>query len=257
MLQGLFATEHDGAQKLQTYWRNGSFAEKVLVPIENVHPIPESLLERYSPSQLLELTTICIPYGGLLAGNLEPGQRVMVQPATGHFGAGGVAIAIAMGASSVLAVGRNRTVLNELVKKFGPRVKPVIVEGNASDTSVYADVEPVDMVLNLYPPGSPVESTAYALSSLKSGGTLVLMGGIRDNVPLPYTELMLRCISVKGQFMYPSSAVKKVIGLIDAGLLDLSLFEQKTFKLEDVTEAVEFSASKENRGWLYTTVVEP
>lgn len=75
MLQGLFAAEQDGGQKLQSYWRNGAFAEKVLVPIENVHLLPEYLLERYSPCKLSILNTTLVPYGGLLAGNLEAGQR--------------------------------------------------------------------------------------------------------------------------------------------------------------------------------------
>ena len=75
MLQGLFAAEQNGGQKLQSYWRNGAFAEKILVPLENIHPLPESLLEKYTPAQLSEINSTLVPYGGLLAGNLEPGQK--------------------------------------------------------------------------------------------------------------------------------------------------------------------------------------
>jgi alcohol dehydrogenase len=181
----------------------------------------------------------------------------MIQPATGHFGGAAVAVAIAMGASAVLAVGRNNKVLNDLVAKFGPRVKPVVVEGNPSDKDVYGSLEPVDMTLNMYPPGTPSANVGYGLSALKSGGTLVLMGGVRDDVAIPYSEMMLRNLVVKGQFMYPPSAVKKMIGLIEAGLLDLNAFEEKAFKIGDVLEAVEYSASKGSKAFMFSTVLEP
>jgi alcohol dehydrogenase len=256
MLQGLFALEENGGQKLQAYWRNGAFAEKLLCPVENVYPMPETLLEKYGAGKLAWLNTTLVPYGGLLAGGLEAGQRVMVQPATGHFGAAAVAVAVAMGASAVFAVGRNQGVLDELVKKFGPRVKPVVVTGRDSDEEVYASLE-ADMTLNLYPPGSPTDAIIYGLMALKPGGTLVLMGGVQDVIPIPYSELMRNSITIKGQFMYPPSAVLKMIGLVEAGLLDLNAFDEKMFKMDDVLEAVEFSASKENRGWLYQVVLEP
>jgi alcohol dehydrogenase len=255
MLQGLFASDHNGGQTLQQYWRNGSWAEKVLVPIENIHPLPETLLDRYAVTQLTEINTVMVPYGGLLAGGLEAGQRVMIQPATGHFGAAAVAVAVAMGASVVYAVGRNVTVVNELVAKFGPRVKPVVVQGTKEDTEVYAKLE-VDMTLNLYPPGTPSENVGYGIAALKEGGTLVLMGGIVDPVTFPYGEMMQKCLTVKGQFMSPPTAIKKMIGMVESGVLDLSAFEQKVFKFEDVLEAVEVSASGENRGWLYSVVME-
>jgi hypothetical protein len=38
-----------------------------------------------------------------------------------------------------------------------------------------------------------------------------------------------------------------VIGLIEAGLLDLNAFEGKSFKLDNVLDAVEYSASSQNR----------
>jgi len=212
MLQGWIAQEENGGQKLQAYWRNGSFAEKILCPMENVHAIPETLLQKYGRWKLAWLSSALVPYGGLLAGGLEAGQRVIVQPATGHFGAAAVAVAIAMGASSVLAVGRNKGVLEELVKKFGARVKPVVITGKASDKETYASLD-VDMSINLYPPGSPTDAIVYGLSALKSGGTLVLMGGVLEPIPIPYMEVMRKSITIKGQFMYPRSAVPKMIGL--------------------------------------------
>ena len=256
MLQGLIALEEDGGQKLQAYWRHGAFAEKLLCPLENVHPIPERLLEKYGPGKLTCLGSTLVPYGGLLAGGLEPGQRVMIQPATGHFGAAAVAAAVAMGASAVFAVGRNRGVLYELVKRFGERVKPVVTTGTESDKDVYAQLD-LDMTLNLYPRGVPADGVVHGLSALKSGGTLVLMGGGQEAIPIPYSDLMHNCITIKGQYMHPRSTVPKMIRLAEVGLVDLNVFDEKRFKLENVLEALDFSASKENRRWLYQVILEP
>ena len=85
--------------------------------MENVHPIPESLLERYGVGKWAWLSTTLVPYGGFLAGTLEAGQRDMVQPATGHFGAAAVAVAIAMGASTVFAAGNVLNAWSEICAK--------------------------------------------------------------------------------------------------------------------------------------------
>jgi alcohol dehydrogenase len=254
MLQGLFATEDNGGQKVQEYYRNGSWAEKVLVPVENVHPIPEELLNKFGVAKLTQINVALVPYGGFLSGGLEPGQKVMIQPATGHFGAAGVAVAIAMGAT-VYAVGRNSSILNSLVEKLGKRVIPVPVKGTEEDKSVYDKLQ-VDMILNIYPRGAPVENVAWGFEALKPGGTLVLMGGIHDDIALSYEQVMQKNTTVKGQFMFHSSAVGKMIELVQGGLLDLDIFEEKTFKLDEILDAVKYAASEDNRGWLYSTVLE-
>lgn len=38
-----------------------------------------------------------MPYGGLLAADLRPGETVPISGATGHFGSAAVAVALAMG----------------------------------------------------------------------------------------------------------------------------------------------------------------
>jgi alcohol dehydrogenase len=105
MLQGWIA-RGEGAQKLQTYFRNGAFAEKVLVPLENAVELVH--MQAMDPAKLTWLNTLLVPYGVLLAANVQPRQVVMVNGATGHFGSAGVAVAVAMGAERVVALGRNQ-----------------------------------------------------------------------------------------------------------------------------------------------------
>ena len=54
------------------------------------------------------------------------------QETPGAFGSAGVAVALAMGAASVIATGRNGQVLEDLVRRFGPRVRNVQIRGSVT-----------------------------------------------------------------------------------------------------------------------------
>ena len=132
MLQG-WTAPGEGAQKLQAHFRHGSFAEKILLPLENAFSLDP--VRSMDPAKLTWLVTLLVSYGGLLAANLQPGQVIMVNGATGHFGSAAVALAVAMGAARVVAPGRNEQTLNNLVRHFGPRVRPVLLSEDETDES--------------------------------------------------------------------------------------------------------------------------
>src|SRR5579883_3258821 len=150
MLQGWVAPG-EGPQKLQAHFRNGAFAEKMLLPLENAISLEH--LRSVDPAKLAWLVTLLVPYGGLLAASLQAGQTIMVNGATGHFGSAAVAIAVAMGAARVVAPGRNEQVLSTLVRQFGPRVRPVLLPKDEQSTRPREAVE-----------GSSITYSAYALS---------------------------------------------------------------------------------------------
>ena len=97
ILQGLTAGS-ERAKRLQKYFHDGSWAERTRVPTE--------CAVRIGPLGDAEAVSWCafgnfvVPYGGYVAANLRPGETVLVNGATGAFGSGGVAVALAMGASS-------------------------------------------------------------------------------------------------------------------------------------------------------------
>ncbi|KIY01146.1 uncharacterized protein Z520_02698 [Fonsecaea multimorphosa CBS 102226] len=99
-----------GSRKLsKDVWRNGTFAEDAHFPLENLIPLNEDRLCKqlwYSAADLAYLSQLLVPYGGFRDIGLEPGETVIVYPATGAFGGAGVAVAVAMGAR-VIAMGRH------------------------------------------------------------------------------------------------------------------------------------------------------
>jgi alcohol dehydrogenase len=118
---------------LQRSWKDGTLAEYALFPAQVVTPI-----EGFDDDDLPQLTTntrCVVPYGGLVRGRLAAGETVIVNGATGAYGAAAVLVALAMGASCIVAAGRNREMLSQLVKAGGARVSPVVLSGDVEKDS--------------------------------------------------------------------------------------------------------------------------
>ncbi|HZC25906.1 MAG TPA: zinc-binding dehydrogenase [Actinopolymorphaceae bacterium] len=255
MLQGWNA-HGDGAQRLQAHFRDGPFAERVLLPMENAVRIGS--IDPGDAARWCWLNTLLVPYGGLLAGELQPGETVLVSGATGHFGSAGVAVALAMGAAQVIAPGRNQEMLAELSRRFGPRVRTVRLSGSDdADRERMQDAAPgpIDRVLDLLPPLPDASPARAAALTVRPHGTVVLMGGIGADLHLPYRHLMRNCITVRGQWMYPRDAPGRLARLVHAGLLDMADCEVTTFALTDANAAVEHAAA--NGGPFRMTVLQP
>jgi alcohol dehydrogenase len=258
-LQGVSA-RGEGGLRLQQHFRHGPLAERMFAPTENVYgigPIEESEAGRWCA-----LTLLLVPYGGLLAANLQPGETVLISGATGNFGSAAVAVALAMGAGCVIAPGRNETMLAELAKRFGPRLRPVPLIGEETtdrERMKQAAPGPIDCVLDILPPSASVKPVRAAVMTVREFGRIVLMGGVGmlggDDLALPYPWIMRNNISLRGQWMYPRDANVRLINLIRRGLLDLGHFSVTDFALDQANEAVAHAAA--HGGPFKLTVIRP
>jgi alcohol dehydrogenase len=258
-LQGWTAPT-EGAKKLQEYFLHGSFAEQIRVPTENAFLIPE--FKQSDASYWCAALSLLVPYGGLLAIDLQAGETLAVSGATGSFGSATVAVALAMGAAKVIALGRNINALESLKTKFGSRVATVALSGDAEvdqEAIQHAANGPIDCVLDILPPQADVRTVRTAIMSVRPYGRIVLMGGVGleggPDLEIPYRWLMRNGITLKGQWMYSPKAVVQMINLINSGLIDLKHFDVQEFKLDNIMEAVEHAA--QNAGPFKLTVVQP
>ena len=255
ILLGWTARSH-AAMPLHRFYHHGSFAEQMLVPTENVTPIGD--IEAADAGRWCAISSLLVPYGGLLAGDLRAGETLVVNGATGGFGSACVAVALAMGAGKVVATGRNTHALNDLVRRFGQRVRPAPMSGvEADDRCSIAELAggPIDFVLDLLPREAIASQVHAALLAVRPGGRVVLMGGVRSDLALNYNWLMHNDITVRGKWMYERSAVARMVQLIRSGLIDLGQFDLTEFRLDDVNEAVAHAAA--NAGPLRLTVLRP
>lgn len=116
-----------------------------------------------------------------------------------------------------------------------------------------------DAVLDLLPPSAEASAARNAIMSVRPYGRAVLMGGVGmlggDDLALPYPWIMRNLITIKGQWMYEHEAVYTLVGLIRAGLLDLSHYAVTEFTLSEINHAIIHAA--ENSGPFKLTVVRP
>ncbi len=259
-LQGLSAGNAEGGLQLQRYYHDGSYAEQMLTPTENVVRIPD--VDAEGAARWCRLGTLLVSFGGLLSIELRAGESVVVNGATGKFGAAAVQVALAMGAAWVVATGRNHAVLEELGRRFGSRVRPVAMVGEeeADRAAILkAAPGPIDCVFDILPPqATPAQVRAAALT-VRPNGRISLMGGVGftsgEDLPLPYRWIMRNNIRVQGQWMCPRAAIPRMIGLVEAGLISLDVQTVTTFPLAEINAAIDHAAA--NAGPFSSTVVCP
>ncbi|MCX5384532.1 alcohol dehydrogenase catalytic domain-containing protein [Streptomyces sp. NBC_00083] len=258
-LQG-WSSRGEGGARLAEYLHDGSYAERMRVPTENVFPLPPAAGD--DPARWAALSVHAISYGGLLAGGLAAGETLLVSGATGNLGSSAVAVAFAMGAGRVVAPGRNKAVLGLLADRFGPRLRPVPLTGDeAVDRAAMSAAAggAIDMVIDLLPPSAPASVARAAAMTVREFGRVVLMGGVGmlggDDLALPYPWIMRNSITVRGQWMYPRAANAGIIRLLASGILDLAPERVRSFGLDAVNTAIAYAA--EHSGPFDRTALTP
>jgi alcohol dehydrogenase len=257
-LQGLTAGS-EGGLHLQRYFHDGAWAEQMRVPTENAVPIGD--IDEKDAARWCALGTLLVPYGGFLAAQLQAGEIALVNGATGSFGSAAVAVALGMGASCVVATGRNERALADLTRRFGARVRTVPMRGQEADDRariLQVAPGPIDCVLDILPPAANAVQVRTAIMAVRPYGRVVLMGGVGmlgGGLDLPYSWMMRNCITLRGQWMYPPHAAILMAGLIRSGLVNLDQFEVTAFGLDDANEAVVHAAA--HGGPFKMTVIQP
>jgi alcohol dehydrogenase len=252
ILQG-WTYRTDAALPLHRLYRDGAYAEQVLVPTENVTRLGD--IDAADAGRWCALSRLLVPYGGLMAGDLKAGETLLVSGATGGFGGAGVAVALAMGAGQVVATGRNAATLADLAARFGSRVKPVAMSGDEAADRAAIAAAAGDMVLDFLPREASLSQVHANLKAVRHGGRIMLMGGVRAELGLDYNWLMHGEITLRGVWMYPPAAVPRMIQMVRSGLVDLDQFDLAEFAIDDANAAVAHAAA--NAGPRQLTVIRP
>jgi len=223
--------------RMRTVWRDGVFAEKALCAKETLIKLPGA--ESYpDPARLAFLPWLCVAAAGLHAAGPMAGRDVAIVGATGQMGGAAVLTALAEGAATVTAVGRNEEALGRLAK-LDPRVRTHRLTGDRATDA--AGIGPVDVALDTLGATPSADATMAAYGSLRVRGTLVLVGGVRQDLPIPYGDLMHRRLTLRGSWMSDERTVTTVWQLVRSGVLDLSAIELLTAGLADPAAALDLA----------------
>lgn len=251
-LSTIFEGTTSGSRKLmRDVWRDGTFAEFAKVPLENCIPLDEARLCRslgYSIKDLMYIGYLLVPYGGLRDIKLEPGETIVVCPATGGFGGAAVQVAIATGAR-VIAMGRNEselTRLKEHVRRGTPGADIEVVKmtgDDSADTAALQAYGTIDAVIDLSPPAA-ARSTHLksAIKALRHGGRCSLMGNVEDFMPA--FKIGGSNITLKGKLMYEREDMVQFVKMLERGLFPKGkeFVNTKAFALENWKEGLDVAA---------------
>ncbi|WP_410569013.1 zinc-binding dehydrogenase [Amycolatopsis sp. cmx-4-61] len=235
--------------RLRALWRNGVFAEKALCAKETLVKLPDA--EAYPDlARLAFLPWLCIAASGVHAAGPVAGRDVAVIGATGQLGGAAVLTALAEGAATVTAVGRNEKALARLAA-LGPRVRTHRLTGDRAADA--AGIGPVDVAVDTLGAAPSAAATMAAYDSLRVRGTLVLVGGVRQDLPVPYGDLMHRRLTLRGSWMSDERTVTTVWNLVRSGVLDLSAVELLTTGLDDPAAALDLAERTTGLGFVALT----
>ena len=227
---GNFMLGADSAENLSR-WPAGSFAEMAVMPAECLIPVPDAVAA--DDGLLTRLGWLGTAYGAFRKVGLRAGQDVAVLGATGLVGASAVMVALAMGARSVVALGRRRDVLDELAA-LDPRVTAV--------TSM-PDGRVVDVLLTSID-GAEAAPVAAAMAHLRRGGTMVAVARTDEPLPVPLGWLLSNDITLRGSLWFERADIAGLVAMIGSDVLDLSPVRQKVFPLDRVGDALGAAAAR-------------
>jgi len=251
------------ARRLQQIYKEGSWAEKFLVPSSSIVPFPESLTLHYSTSQLGVFSYIGIAYGALLRGDFRPGQVVVVNGATGSIGSGTVLLALSLGASRVIAVGRDVDTLNALQSLDPKRVFIVPLVDLEEDTkkiqalAAEADhpkYEGAHLFIDAIGGALSADPTIACMKALRRRGIAVFVGSVYPPVPVNYVEAMIKQIEIRGSFMSDRDSYGDLMRLAASGVLDINKIKVHTFPLDQINDAISKASTAKGLNWV---VLEP
>ena len=171
------------------YRRHGAFAEFVAVPRRIIYPLPDTL--SFEHAALIEAVSVAVHATGLSGVRL--GDRAVVV-GTGMIGLLAVQAVRRAGATHVLAVDVDETRL-ALACELGATA--AIRAGSAAVAEILAGTGGRGADLAIECVGAEA-SIHTAISSVRKGGSVVLVGNVSPRIALPLQEVVSRQIRLQG-----------------------------------------------------------
>ena len=229
------------SQKILARWRDGGFAERMILPAECYTPLGDaSVIE---PAKLVRIGWFGTCYGAMCRSTFKPGHTVLINAATGLVGAAGVLLSLAMGAGRIVALGRKQPVLDELSALDPRRVSGLRITGTADDASAILDAVDggADVLLDCVGDIPDPVSTQNALAALGPYGCALFVGGCFGDVAVNYKWMLDKQITMVGSSWYPRHGTAEMLGMIATGALGAEVLRARVFSLSEANDAVHWA----------------
>lgn len=178
-------------------------------------------------------------YAALRKANAGPGTSVLIDGISGTLGLGACLIALARGVPHIYGTGRDQKLLQR-VKALAPtRIETHALGGQATaEWARQKNGGGVDVMISCLGPGAPGAAMVDSIYALRRGGIAVNIGGVGEKTTLDIHWMMDEQISFIGSNWFSPGEGQALADMAGAGVLDLSVFEHRRYKLEDVNTAL-------------------
>lgn len=196
-------------------------------------------------------------FAALRAGRVGAGSWVLINGVTGTLGVGATLLALGMGATRILGLGRNRAVLDQLVALAPARIETLALGDRPIVDWVRERTEGlgVDAMIDCSGRGAASSVTAEALGALKRGAPAVNIGALTEQLAVEPIRFMTSRIRFQGSNWFTTGEGQLMAEMARVGVLDLSRLTTKAFPLDGVNDALAYM--KERPGGFVNVVVNP
>lgn len=232
----------------------GGLGEYMTAPQYSLVKLPDNV----SYDEGARLGYLGTAYAGLRKAEVRAGKTIMVSGASGTLGLGAVLLALAMGATRILGVARNKDLLDR-VKALAP--ERIEVHSTHDSESVedwvkrVTNNEGIDLYVDCIGPGGGHDLFLSGMRLLKRGGKAVDIGAIAGEVPIDLHTAMDMQNVIIGSCWFTAAEGQDMADMAGAGTLNMAAFEHVGYPLDKINEAI--SGIENRNGGFSNFVIHP
>jgi alcohol dehydrogenase len=233
--QGYFGFSPQSTRQLAEY-PFGAFSEYITAAPHRLVRLPGSV----AFEQAARFGYLGTSFAALRLAKVGGGSSVTINGITGTLGVGATLLALAMGATRILGLGRNREVLTEL-KALAPDRIEVLVLGEAPIADwvrQHSDGIGVDVLIDCSGRSAAAANTAQALAALKRGAVAVNIGALTEPLAIEPMRFMTGRLQLRGSNWFTTGEGQLMAEMAGAGVLDLSKLKTNAYPLAKINDAL-------------------
>jgi alcohol dehydrogenase len=250
--QGYFGFT-DQSAPLQRAYPHGGFAEYMPAEASRLIVLPDTV----GFDAAARFGYLGTSFAALRRGGVGLGTWLAINGVTGTLGVGATLHALGMGATRILGIGRNRTVLAAL-KALAPARIDTLALGDTPVTDwllQHTDGLGADVLLDCSGRAAAAATTAQALGALKRGGIAVNIGALTEKFEIEPIAYMVKALTFCGSNWFTTAEAQLMAEMAGAGVVDLSVLKTRAYPLAGVNDAL--AEVKTRPGALINIVVNP
>lgn len=242
-----------GSRAIFEKYPHAGYGQYMTAPVTNLVRLPQ----RMSCAQATRFGYLGTAYSAIRKAALRPSQSILILGASGTLGVGATLLALAFGASRVVVAARDGVALERL-RELDPRRVEVVQIGQRSIQEQVLEKVPggVDAMLDTLGAKAPAALSVDAMQAVGRGGRIVQIGGVAGPIPIDPHPFMCAQLQYIGSLWFTTAEGDEMASMVESGILDLSLLEERAYALEQLNQALEDIQTQAN-GFSNFHIVHP